>query len=131
MDLEPVLLLTSLGTVFLAIILWTLRACIVRYELLIEFLVLLIIWIRVLYAILLIFPDVLQWALLISTFAYMNHFIIRWNQVHLRLLCGADDDATCVHHCIINARCRIKTDTRVPRCCTKIIQPLFIWLAHP
>jgi len=73
MNLEPMLLITSLGTVFN----WVLKAPgtrVERYKLLVKFFAVLVL--RITTAILLIFPQVLQWALIIITLTHVNWFVV-------------------------------------------------------
>jgi len=128
MELEPILLLASLRTIFDAFFFRTLRTCIKWDKLLIKFFILLICrWIRVLNAILLVLPDVLQWTFIIPTFAHVDHFIIWRGEIDLRLFSWANDYSTCVHHCVINTGCRIKTYSWITTYSTEIIQSLSIF----
>lgn len=78
MSLEPVNLKAPLTAVFDGIRLGALWTCVKRYELLIEFFAVSI-WI--IDTVLLIFPDVLKWTLIIFTLANVDQFIVRWFRV--------------------------------------------------
>ena len=77
MDLEPVLLEASLGTVFGHIVL-ALGAGVVIYELLVELFALLHVDRRVVDAVLLVLPDVLKRALIVFALTDMDHLVGWW-----------------------------------------------------
>ena len=93
MNLEPVLLKASLGAIFY-IIAHTFWTSIIWNELLIKLFVLFDISGWIIYAVLLVFPHMLQWALVILALAHMYHLFI-W-----RMWCFYTD-AHCsnIHHC--------------------------------
>lgn len=100
MQFKPILLLTSLRTIFDLLTPGAFRTGIEWYKLLVKFF---IVFNRALNAILLVFPNVLKRTFIVSALAHMNHFIIRRCEIHIRLFSRTDHHSTCIHHCVIDA----------------------------
>ena len=83
MRLEPVNLTAPLTTIFNGVRLGALWTGVKWYELLVKFFAVSV-WI--IDAILLVFPDLLQWTLVILTLTNMNQFIVRWFCIHWNAL---------------------------------------------
>lgn len=84
MELEPILLKASLRAIFDRGS-NTFRTLVKCYELLIKLLAVFVFVIRRCISILLVFPEMLQRALIVPALAYVDHLVIRWRRRHLLL----------------------------------------------
>lgn len=75
MHLEPILLKASLRAILHLLSTFTFWTSVEWNELLVEFLIVLNVYRWVIYAILLVFPDMLKWTLIILALTDMDHLI--------------------------------------------------------
>ena len=111
MSFEPVYLIASLTAIFhgLRVALWT---CVKWYELLIKFFA---VYRWVIDTVLLIFPDVLQWAFVVFTLAHMDKFIVGWLCVYRNALGCRKPNTTDIPHAtgVIKTTLRVETYSRI------------------
>lgn len=95
MSLEPVNLKTPLTAIFNGICLGALWTSVERNKLLVE---LFAVSMWIIKPVLLILPNVLQWALVVLTLTHVDKFIVRWLCIYIVELHGRITNSTNITH---------------------------------